>query len=139
MAFQFYTDAGLTTPFTGTFVATQKSDGSSPMTKMQLWLGNTVASRSLQRESNPGVDQVRITVVDANPASGHPASDGYLALTSVGLDSAVGGAALNLGTAIASGVGNAVTFWVGLKDSTHVVGTSTEISFTTDNLIDVGV
>lgn len=136
--FKIYTDAALTTEFTGTLSFTQNVDGSTGRQDVQLWLGSTSAGKTLQAQSNPGVDQIALSVVDSAPASGHPASEVKLALTQGGLAGATGGASLDLGTAIASGVGNAVTFWIGVTDSTGVVGTSTELSVQTNMLREIG-
>lgn len=130
--FKIYTNAGLTTEFTGSLSASQNANGSTGRQDFQLWLGSVAASKTLQADSNPGVDQIALSVVDSAVGTGHPASEIKLATTQGGLAGATGGASLNLGTAISSGVGNAVTFWVGITDSTGVVGTSTELSITSN-------
>lgn len=135
--FKFYTNSGLTTEFTGSLSAVQNVDGSTGRQDFQLWLGSTASGKTLQAESNPGTDQIALSVVDASVGTGHPASEVKLALTQGGLAGATGGAALNLGTSIASGVGTAVTFWVGIQDSTGVVGTSTELSVQTNLLREI--
>lgn len=48
-------------------------------------------------------------------------TDVRLATTQGGLASATWGAALNLGTSILSGAGNAATVWIEVRDSTHYV------------------
>ena len=136
--FKIYTDAALTTEFTGTLSFTQNVDGSTGRQDVQLWLGSTSTGKTLQAQSNPGVDQIALSVVDSAPASGHPASEVKLALTQGGLAGATGGDSLNLGTAISSSVGNAVTFWIGVTDSTGVGGTSTELSVQTNMLREIG-
>lgn len=136
--FKIYTDETLTTEFTGTLNFTQNVDGSTGMQTAQLWLGSTSTGKTLQAQSNPGVDQITLSVVDSAPASGHPASEVKLALTEPGLAGATGGAPLNLGTAISSGVGNKATFWIGVTDSTGVIGTSTELSVQTNMLREIG-
>lgn len=137
--FKIYTDAALTTEFTGNLSFTQNVDGSTGMQTAQLWLGSTSTGKTLQAQSNPGVDQITLSVVDSAPASGHPASEVKLARpNSSDLTGATGGAPLNLGTAISSGVGNAINFWIGVTDSTGVVGTSTELSVQTNLLREIG-
>lgn len=130
--FKVYNDANLTSEFTGSLTANQNVDGSTGMQKFQKWIGSTAVGKTLQAESNPGVAQIVLSIVDAAPGSGHPATDISLALTSVGLDSATPGASLNLGTSILSGVVNAKEFWIGMEDSTGVVGTSTELTVQTN-------
>jgi hypothetical protein len=132
--FKIYNNSNLTTEFTGFITANQNVDGSTGMQKFQKWIGSTASGRTLQAESNPGVDQIVLSVTDAAAGSGHPVSDISLALTSVGLDSATPGASLNLGTSILSGVVNAKEIWIGVEDSTGVVGTSTELTVTTNLL-----
>jgi len=134
--FALYTDSGLTTGFSGVLSVFQNVDGSTGPVDTQLWLGSTAVGKTLQAESDPGVDQITITPTDAAPGTGHPASEIKLALTQGGLAAATGGAALNLGTAITSGVGNAVTFWIRVQDSTLTAGVSTELSFPTNLLIE---
>lgn len=135
--FKFYTNSNLTTEFTGYVTATQNVDGSTGMQKFQYWLGSVAAGKTLQAESDPGIDQITLSITDSAPGTGHPASDIKLALTEGGLTSATGGAPLNLGTAITSGVANAVTFWVGITDSTAVTGTSTELAIQTNLLREI--
>jgi hypothetical protein len=132
--FKVYTNSSLTTEFTGSLNAIQNVDGSSGPVDFQLWIGSTASGKTLQADSDPGVDQITLSVVDASPSTGHPASEVKLATTLGGLATATGGAALNLGTTILSLVANAVTFWVRVEDSTNVVGTSTELSVTTNTL-----
>lgn len=132
--FQIYTNSGLTVPFGGTLAVNQNVDGSSGPVDTQFWIGSTASSKTLRADSNPGVDQISVSVVDASPSSGNPVTDVKLALTAGGLASATGGASLDLGTTVTSGVGNAVTFWVRVEDSTHVLGVSTELSFATNLL-----
>lgn len=132
--FKVYTNSGLTTEFTGSLSAIQNVDGSSGPTDFQLWIGSTATGKTLEADSDPGVDQITLSVIDASPGTGHPASEVKLATSLGGLTGATGGAALNLGTSILSLVANAVTFWVRVEDSTHVVGTSTELSVSTNLL-----
>jgi hypothetical protein len=132
--FKLYTNSNLTTEFGGTITAVQNLDGTTGRQDFPLWIGSVTASKTLQADSNPGTDQIALSIVDASPGSGHPASEVKLATTQGGLAGATGGASLNVGTTILSGVVNAVPFWVGVQDSTFVLGTSTELSFTTNLL-----
>lgn len=138
--FQFYEDAGLVTPKTGNLVIQQNADGSTPPVDNVLYLGSTDVARKIQAESNPGVDNIIVSVVDSDIPSGHPASEVKLALTLIGLDSASGGAPLDLGvTEVLGGVPGAVAIYSRVDDTTMVVGTSTELSFETANAIEVAV
>ena len=135
--FKLYTNAGLTTEFSGTWAVTQNVDGSTGMSKLQLWLGSVASGKTLQAESNPGVDQIAISLTDSAPGTGHAVTEMKLATTEGGLTGATAGAPLNLGTSLSSGVGNAVVFWVGLTDATGVTGNSTELGFTTNLLREI--
>jgi hypothetical protein len=132
--FKIYTDAALTVEFVPPLSAVQNADGSTARQDFQFWLGSAASGKTLQADSNPGVDQIALSVVDAAASTGHAATEIKLATSQAGLAGATGGAALNLATAITSGVANAKTFWVGWKDTTGVVGTSTELSITTNLL-----
>ena len=130
--FGLYTNAALTIPFTPPLVANQNADGSTGPQDFVLYLGSTATGRTLHAQSNPGVDQITLTVVDAAPSTGEPATVVKLATTQGGLGS--GGQTLNLGTAVSSGVGNALPIWVRITDSLHVVGSYTDLSLYTNNL-----
>lgn len=139
LSFKFYTDAALTTPLTGNIVATQNVDGSSDPVVHTLYVGSTTPSRQLEANSNPGVDQIVVSIEDAAPTTGHPVTDVKLALTQNGLAAATPGASLNLGTQILSGSVNAKPVWVQFDDSTLTVATSTEISIKTNSLRETAV
>lgn len=128
--FAFYLDAALTIPLTSSLLTSQNADGSSGFQDFQIWLGSNAVGKTLRADSNPGVDQLTLSVVDAASGSGQPASAIKLAATQGTLAAATGGASLNLGTTILSTVGLAVSFWVRLTDTTHVVGTYTDLSLT---------
>jgi hypothetical protein len=139
LSFKFYTDAALTTPLTSNLVATQNVDGSSDPVVHTIYLGSTTTSRQLQANSNPGVDQITVSLVDSAPTTGHPTTDVKLALTENGLATATAGAALDLGVQILSGTVNAKAIWIELDDSTLTLGTSTELSITSNALRETAV
>lgn len=132
--FAFFLDAGLTTAAAGNMVFQQNSDGSTGPVDKVVYLGSTASAKKVQAASNPGVDQISISVVDAAAGSGHPASEVKLATTQGGLGGATGGASLNVGTQLLSGVGNAQPVWVRVQDSTGTPGTSTELSIQCNEL-----
>lgn len=138
-SFKFYTDAGLTTPLTGNLVSTQAADGSSDPVDFQIWVGSTASGKKLEAESNPGVDQIVVSVTDTTAGVGHLPTEVKLALTQAGLTAATGGASLNLGLTILSLVANAVSFWIRVDDATGTVGTATELGITTNTLIELAV
>lgn len=132
--FNIYTNSGLTVLFGGTLTVNQNVDGSTGPVDQQFWLGSTATGKTLQADSDPGVDQIVLDIVDSAPGTGNPDTDVKLALTQGALAGATPGGSLNLGTSILSLVANAVTFWVRVEDSTNVVGLSTELEFTTNLL-----
>ena len=138
-SFKIYTDAGLTTPLTSNLLATQASDGSSDPVDFQLWLGSTSAGKELKTDTNPGTNQITLSITDTTAGVGHLPAEVKLALTQGALTAATGGAPLNLGTSILSGVVNAVTFWIRVDDATGSVGQSTELGVTTPALREYSV
>lgn len=117
-AFDFYTDSGLTNLVPSPLVITTGVNASDDM---QIYCGGT--SRTFKATSNPGVDQITISVTGTS-AEG-PGSI-KLATTQAGLDTATGGAALDLGTEVV----NSTSFWVrvtdtlGVQESTGYTGLS---------------
>ena len=95
---------------------------------VQIWFGSATASRKARASSNPGVDQIAVTIADSATGSGEPASAVKLATSQGGLDSATAGASLNIGTQVLSGSGNAVSFWVRIDDATLATGAYTDLS-----------
>lgn len=140
LTFKIFNNATLTTEQVGNLVATQNADGSTSPVTFQLWLGSLgseggdTTDRKAQADSDPGVDAVLLTVVDAFPGADHEATEIKLATTSGGLAAAIAGADLVLPVTLTSGTGNKQEFWVEVDDATGVIGTSTELSVST-NLI----
>lgn len=127
--FKWYTDAGLATEFSGTFLPTGTAHD------YILYFGSNTASRQVQAASDPGVDQIALSIVDANSGTGHPATDVKLATTLLGLDSATAGAGLNLGATLTSAA--ATTVFVRLTDSTGgAAGVDTDLSITMNSIIE---
>lgn len=130
--FGFFSDAALTTPISTPLVFSQQIGASAPDDKVVYYGGAT--GYQVKAQSNPGVDQITVSVVDSAGGSGSPATDVKLALTNGGLASATGGAALNLGTVISGGTANAVPVHIRVTDSTAVTGLNTDLSLTTNAL-----
>ena len=130
----FYTDSGLTTPLSAALSVLQKTDGSIGPVDLQLRLGIDDAGLKLQANSDPGVDQIVISPVDADAGNGNPVTSVTLATTQLGLDSAVAGDPLNAGTTIVGGAGGAFEFWARVEDLTDTVGTYTDLSIETNDL-----
>lgn len=134
LSFKLYNDAALTSEFNGTLQTSHNVTGSTGRVDNKLYLGSVAVSKTLEADSNPGVDQITLTPSDAAVGSGHEVAEVKLALSQAGLTAATGGAALNLGASILSGVPNALEVWTGIEDVTAVVGVSTELSLTTNAL-----
>lgn len=134
LTFKLYNDSALTSVFTGTLQTTHNVTGSTGRVDSVLYLGSTAAGKTLQADSNPGVDQIVLSVADSAPASGHEVGEVKLALSQAGLNSATGGAALNLGLSITSGTANKLPIWIGVEAAYLTVGVSTELSVSTNTL-----
>lgn len=130
--FGFFSDAALTTQINTALVFNQVAGSSTPDDKVVYYGGPT--GYQVKAQSDPGVDQITVSVVDAAGGSGSPASDVKLALTSGGLAGATGGAALNLGTVINGGAANAVPVHIRVTDSTGMTGLNTDLGLTTNAL-----
>jgi hypothetical protein len=57
----------------------------------------------------------------------HETTEVKLALTEVGLDSAVAGDSLDVGLTLLSGSANAIEFWMRVEDATGELSTETEL------------
>ncbi len=66
----------------------------------------------------------------------HEAAEVKLAATQSGLTGATAGAPLTLSTQILSGSANAADIWVRLDDATATVGTETELTLTTNSVVE---
>ena len=65
--FAIYADASLTTPL-ATLSTSHRTDGSTDPVDAQVWIGSTTASKQLRAASNPGTDQIALTIVQKIPA-----------------------------------------------------------------------
>lgn len=64
LSFKLYNDAALTLPFSGLLSFIHQSNLSDNPQDIQLWFGSTNALNQLQANSDPGVDQITLSVVD---------------------------------------------------------------------------
>jgi hypothetical protein len=102
MAFQFFSDAGLTTPFTGSLPVRQQVGVFTPVDNV-VFLGSSDATKKLVSLINPGVDQIAIAIADSAVGSGVESADFILALSAPELDTNSPNTALNLGVEILGG------------------------------------
>lgn len=134
-----YLDAGLTDQFddAADTLDAFALNGESGDGVFYVGIPDAAASptRKIQDATNPGVDNIVVSIADSAPGSGVEASHIKLALTSAGLDSAVAGDPLNLGATIQSKPANAVPVHYRWTNSTGS-GTSTEISLSVSDRIE---
>lgn len=141
ISFKFYHDAALTQEITALnpLAATQDTAGVLGPVDTVVYFGSTLAGNKAQVNANPGVDAITISIADSDALTGAPASEFKLALTSGGLATAVAGAALALSATINSGVVNAVPIYTRRDSALTVAGSYTDISLTTQALLETPV
>lgn len=79
-------------------------------------------------QTNPGVDNIILSFLDANPGTGNAVSEFKVASTLVGLDSAVAGASLSLGNQIIAGASGALEVHVRFANARESVGVNADVS-----------
>lgn len=126
ITFGFFSDAALTTPIVAPLQFKQRDAAPVPEDKI-VYFGSPTPNRVAMAESNPGSDLIVVSVDDTGVGTGSPSGDVKLALSAGGLDTAVGGAALNLPSSVLSGAANAVAVHIRLTDSTHSFGLHTDL------------
>jgi hypothetical protein len=133
ITFRFYSDAALTTLASVPLTFSQTEPAPTPEDKV-VYFGSVASGKTIEATSDPGVDQIAISIVDSAPGSGSPATDIKLSLTPGGLASATAGAPLNIGTQVLSGTSNAKSIFIRVLDSTGTAGTNTDLSIQTNNV-----
>jgi hypothetical protein len=127
MSFDLYSDSGLTTLAPLNLLQTA---GVAPAAVTGvMYLGSPTLGQTLQKQSNPGVAPLVLSVVDANALTGASATLVKLALSSGGLSSAVGGAPLNLPHTVLGGPANAVPIHYRFEPQALDSGVYTDLSF----------
>jgi len=137
-SFKFYHDSALTQEITALnpLTATQDTAGILGAVDKTIYLGSTLTGNKAEANSDPGVDAIVVSIVDANAGTGAPATEFKLALSSGGLTSATAGAALTLSASITSGVANAVPIYTRRDSALAVAGSYTDISIETNELLE---
>ncbi|MCB1726534.1 MAG: hypothetical protein KDI22_03810 [Gammaproteobacteria bacterium] len=133
-----YNDAGLTDQFddaTDTLGA-QAINGQSGVGV--FYVGTPNAANQIEAASDPGVDPITVSIVDAAPASGVEASHIRLAVSQGALSGATPGASLSLGETILGGAGNAVAVWYQWDNSVGS-GEYTEMSLSIVSRIETAI
>lgn len=118
----FFNDAALLNPVT-TLTFVHAIDDSLPFVKQRVFLGSLNALSLFQAASAPGVDDIEVSVSDPNLPDGFNPSHVKLSDTEVGLDTAIPGDPLVIGTQILGGAGNAEEVWVQVIDTNLAQGT----------------
>lgn len=131
---KWYADDGLTVEL-ATLVA-QQSTARTYETK-KVYFGSTEAGKTLYADSNPGVDAIQVSLVDAFPGADMETAHVRMALSEAGLASATPGDPVSLGTSLSSGVANAVVLWVRFFASGLVPGLQNDLKLTTNALAEV--
>lgn len=134
----FFEDTGLTVP-AARLLATQADDGSAPPYDCVRWLGAQAASVVYRADSDPGVDPVVVSIVDASGGAGIAATAVRLATSQAGLGSATPGAALSLPATIAGGPAGALAVWVRIDAPALAAGAHDDLSLTTNDLLEVSI
>lgn len=110
MSIGFFLDSGLAQP-AARLSATAAADGSGSSEHV-FYFGGTDATRKHVAASDPGVDQIEVSIEDSAGGTALLPSALRLATTQGGLGSATPGAALSVGTSIIGGSAHAVAVWV---------------------------
>lgn len=134
----FFDDSGLSVPSAG-ITAVQATDGASAAVDRQVWIGVTDTGRAWYAASDPGVDDITVSIVDAESGASLLPSSLRMALDSGDLGAATPGAALDIGTAVQPGSVNAVPFWIRIDTTAFAAGVYDNLSLTTNALISQAV
>lgn len=138
LTFKVYSDSNLTTEIS-TLQFSAAAINPSPEDKT-VYIGSTNASNKLEANSNPGIDQIVLSINDSDPGSGHETTEFKLALTQNDLNTATPGASLNLGTQLTGGTVNAIPVYIRFENAVVNPGTlPVEISFTTNEVYESSV
>ncbi len=130
----FFADSGLSTPASRLSVL-QATDGSAPVVDAVAYLGDPDASREWVAASDPGVDDIVVSLEDSESGASLLPSVFRLATTQGGLATATPGAALTIDTSIIGGTANAATVWLRCDTDTHAAGLFDNLSLAVNPLV----
>jgi len=130
----FFRDSGLSVPGLS-LACNQADDGSSAAVDRVFYLGSPVVGRQFEDAAAPGTDAITVSVEDSG--SGVLPSAVKLALSAAGLDTAVAGAPLAVGTQILSGPGNGIAVHVRVDTPAQTAGTYTNLRLQTSSCVEV--
>lgn len=145
MAFGFYLDANLTQPvnLNSPINIVINTVGGGAYIDIQLWFGSPDSTKKCQAASNPGVDQITITIRDNNPTihNPDPTSGPYwvLALNQNDLNSNPKNNSIDIGTEVLGGVANVKSFWLRIFEPEQAPAIWEDWILTTNDLVEVSV
>jgi hypothetical protein len=145
MAFGFYLDENLTQPVnlnTPINIVLNTAGGGAHV-DIQLWFGSPDSTKKCQAASNPGVDEITITINDTNPTIHQPdPNDGpywVLALNRSELDTNPKNNSINIGTEVRGGVANARSFWLRIFEPEQPPAVWEDWVLTTNTILEVNL
>ncbi|MDR2221029.1 MAG: hypothetical protein LBE24_10710 [Methylobacillus sp.] len=125
--FNFYIDASLTNELT-TLEQAFAEDGSTGAVDRIIYLGSTEQDKVIFDAVNPGTASMQVSVTDTDGVNGQLAADVKLSLSQSALDTATGGAALNIGVQLLSGILQALPIWIRITPSNLAVGNYSDLA-----------
>ncbi len=128
----FFADAGLTVPLVG---GATIIDGDG-YTDRLVYFGSPAVGKKLEAASAPGTDAIEVEpgYTPSPTVGGSDITNLRLALSAAGLDSAVGGVPLVVGTTLYSGPGGAVPIYVRTLELTLGPGIYDDVELVTNGL-----
>jgi hypothetical protein len=145
MPFGFYLDENLTQPvnLNTPINIILNTAGGGAYVDFQLWFGSTDSTKKCQAASNPGVDQITITINDTNPTihQPNPINGPYwvLALTQSALATNPKNNSINIGTEVLGGVANAKNFWLRIFEPEQAPAIWEDWILTTNAILEVNL
>lgn len=130
----FFSDSGLSTA-AARMTALQASDGTAPPVDVVAYLGDPDGSRIWKTASDPGVDDIVVSIEDAESGTSLLPSVVRMALAQEGLDSATPGESLTIGTTVDGGSANAVAVWLRFDSNVFAAGIYDNLSLAVNALI----
>ncbi len=126
-----YSSLSPLTALSGSIAFTTNTNGTLPDDAVVYLLSESTGLVG-EADSDPGVDDILVSIADTGTGSGAEAENFKLASTSGGLNSATPGADLNLGNTLTSGTGNAVE--IHIRCLSAVAGVHTDCSLTISDI-----
>ena len=139
VSLSFYADPGGASPAANPLPLAQDANGNILPAVATVYLLSTASGKKFQAASDPGVDDIEVSIDDQAPSSGQPATAIKLATSEAGLATAVAGDPLSLGTTLLSGTGNATPIWIEFEDATAAVATDLDVRLLVTELVESDV